>query len=407
MEKINREEARVIAKMNDLYLVINTPAGEKYDGMTLGKILDNKGVHKSGWMPLMTITRDGGWEIIDEPYSKVFPEEKRTAVDGVLGFAVGDALGVPVEFMDRDEVRKVHLTEMIGKETPRDFYSRWGDLIPSGAWSDDTSMLIAGMDSLSENKAQANYDDIMKRYLSWWHNGAYTSLDVPFGLGGCVAKAMENYLHGVPALDAGASKLEENGNGSLMRIFPFAWYCIENDLSEEDTCKYISDASRITHAHEISQMSCFIYTEFLRELMETKNPLMALEHVRSIDYLQYFERDTVLAHKQLLNPSFNKIKDDKIKASGYVVDTLESAIYSIINSHNYEESTLTAINMGYDTDTVAGVTGSLAGMLYGKEDIPQRWLDKLRKKDFLEALARKFEKALQENKVEKKNSLEK
>ena len=216
-----------------------------------------------------------------------------------------------------------------------------------------------------------------------------------------VAKALENYLHGVPALDAGADKVEENGNGSLMRIFPFALYCIENDLSEAETCKYISDASRITHAHEISRMSCFIYTEFLRNLIETKNPEMAYGITAGIRYLDYFNSDTVSAHGQLLRPSFAKITDDKIKASGYVVDTLESVIYSIIHSNSYEEAVLTAINMGYDTDTVAGITGSIAGMLYGKDDIPERWLDKLRKKDYLESLALKFEKTLQENKVEK------
>ena len=401
MEKIKKEEARIIAELKNFYIVINTPAGQEYDAMTKGKIIDEKGVHRTGWIPLLTLMRDSEWKRIDEPYRKIFSIENRTAVDGVLGFAVGDALGVPVEFMSREDVRKVNLTEMIGKETPKDFHSWWGDLIPAGAWSDDTSMLIAGMDSLSDNKAQANYDDIMKRFINWWNKGAYTSLDTPFGLGGCVAKALENYLHGVPALDAGADKVEENGNGSLMRIFPFALYCIENDLSEAETCKYISDASRITHAHEISRMSCFIYTEFLRNLIETKNPEMAYGITAGIRYLDYFNSDTVSAHGQLLRPSFAKITDDKIKASGYVVDTLESVIYSIIHSNSYEEAVLTAINMGYDTDTVAGITGSIAGMLYGKDDIPERWLDKLRKKDYLESLALKFEKTLQENKVEK------
>ena len=406
MEKIN-ENARIIAKSNDRYVVVNSDETNKIDYYTLGKIVNSKGIHETDWLPLGTIMRDSeDWELVDIPYNEVFKKSNTTAVDGLLGFAVGDALGVPVEFMDRESVRKVELKDMIGKDTGMKFRSRWGNIIPSGAWSDDTSMLIAGMDSLADNKAQANYDDIMKRYVQWWTEGKYTSLDTPFGLGGCVAKSFENYLKGTPALESGANGVRDNGNGSLMRIFPFAYYCIENDLPEEVTCDYISKASMVTHAHPISQLGCFIYTEFLRKIVETKNPKLAYEYIIGIDYLKYFDRDTVLAYKQLLNPSFSRISDESIKDSGYVVDTLESAIYSILHGQGYEDTVLTAINMGYDTDTVAGITGSIAGMLYGKEDIPQRWLDKLRKKEYLEKLGIKFEQVVESNKVEKKNNLE-
>ena len=90
MEKIKKEEARIIAELKNFYIVINTPAGQEYDAMTKGKIIDEKGVHRTGWIPLMTLMRDSEWKRIDEPYRKIFPIENRTAVDGVLGFAVGD-----------------------------------------------------------------------------------------------------------------------------------------------------------------------------------------------------------------------------------------------------------------------------------------------------------------------------
>ena len=404
MEKIN-ENARIIAKSGDIYVVVNSDETNKLEYDTLGKIINNQGIQESDWLPLGTIMRDSeDWELVDIPYNKMLKKNDTKAIDGLLGFAVGDALGVPVEFMDRESVRKVNLKDMIGKDTGINFKSRWGNIIPSGSWSDDTSMLIAGMDSLADNEAEANYDDIMRRYIQWWNEGKYTSLDTPFGLGGCVAKSFEKYFKGAPALESGANGIRDNGNGSLMRIFPFSYYCIENDLSEKETCEYISKASMITHAHPISQLGCFIYTEFLKKIVETKNPRLAYGYISSIDYLQYFDRETVLAYKQLLNPSFSRISDDSIKASGYVVDTLESAIYSVLHGNGYEDTVLTAINMGYDTDTVAGITGSIAGMLYGKEDIPQRWLDKLRKKDYLEELGAKFEQTIEDNKLEKKNN---
>ena len=382
MEKISKD-ARIIAKNEDRYVVVNSSDAKKTNIYTPAKIINSQGIHKTNWLPLGTLVRNSeDWEPTDMLFSDIFKNNNTEALDGLLGFAVGDALGVPVEFMDRKSVRKVNLREMIGNETGINFESRWGNSIPSGAWSDDTSMLIAGMDSLSDNETVVDYEDIMDRYIQWWTKGKYTSLDIPFGLGGCVAKSFENYLKGKPALESGANGIRDNGNGSLMRIFPFSYYCIVNDLSEEETCDYISKASMITHAHPISMLGCFIYTEFLRKIMETKNPLLSYRYITSIDYLNYFDRETVLAYRQLLHPSFPNISDEKIKESGYIVDTLESVIYSVLHGNNYEKTILTAINMGYDTDTVAGITGSIAGMLYGKNDIPKKWLDKLRKKEY-------------------------
>ena len=400
------ENARVIAKSNDLYVIVNNQTDKISDFFALGKVIDKTGKEYTSWIPLGTIFRDETWEEIDIPYTEFITTKKPTAVDGLLGSAIGDALGVPVEFLSRQKVRKIGLKDMLGSDTYRNFHSRWGRIIPSGAWSDDTSMLIASMDSLADNKAQANYDDLMNRYLNWWERGDYASLKTPFGLGSCVAQALNNYIRGASALESGAKGFRNNGNGSLMRIFPFSMYCIENNLSEEETCEYISNASKITHAHEISQMSCFIYTEFLRSIIETKNPEMAFMHIREIDYLKYFDREIVLAFSQLLNPAFINITDDQIKSSGYVIDTLESVIYSVLNGTNYEDTVLKAINLGYDTDTIGGITGSIAGMLYGMESIPKRWLDKVKRKDYLIQLATKFDKVLKENKVPKKTDLE-
>ena len=107
----------------------------------------------------------------------------------LVGLAVGDALGVPVEFMSRQDVRKVSLTEMMGKDTPITFESRWGDLITAGAWSDDTSMTIASMESMIYQGGDIDYDDVMTQFLNWWRHGAYCSLSFPFGLGSTVSKA--------------------------------------------------------------------------------------------------------------------------------------------------------------------------------------------------------------------------
>lgn len=333
---------------------------------------------------------------MNEKNSQHDADHIRNAVKGgLLGLAVGDALGVPVEFLDRETVRNINITEMVGVEDNLPFRSRWGQLIPAGSWSDDTSMTVAAIDAIVRDKGRINYDHIMDSFIEWWYGGKYTSLGEPFGLGGVVGKALEKYQRGVSASGCGGTGFKDNGNGSLMRILPFSLYCAANDFNEEETVEFINKASSITHAHEISRMACVIYTDFLRCLINTGDPQSAHRHICSKDYSKYFSDGSAEQFSGLLRPDFRSISADSISENnGYVVPTLESAIYSVINTDNYEDAAETAINMGYDTDTVGAVAGSLAGILYGYDNIPERWLNKLRKREELEKLADSYSDVL-------------
>ncbi|MDE6708782.1 MAG: ADP-ribosylglycohydrolase family protein [Oscillospiraceae bacterium] len=312
--------------------------------------------------------------------------------DALIGFAVGDALGVPVEFLSRQEVREIHLTDMLGNEFHLPFKSSWSKLIPSGSWSDDTSMLIAGMDSIIRNN-YINYQDIMQSFCNWWDLGYYCSLDMPFGLDGIVSEALQRFQNGCPALECGGSEFYDNGNGALMRILPFSLYAIKTNMTESNTADLIAKASSITHAHDISKMSCFIYTEFLRNIILGLEKRIAFENLLKINYNHYFSDEAIKAHEKILNPDFLAISNTEISEdNGYVVASLESVLYSILTSNNYKTAVLKAINMGYDTDTIGGITGSIAGILYGYETIPKKWLYALRKRADLEELANQFEK---------------
>lgn len=387
-EKISNQTI-IIGRNNDFYIVTNTPNTTLSDYLNYGAIVDSNGKQITGFLPIGTLLRDEpNWELMNTPYNQIIKEVKVTSEDALLGFAVGDAFGVPMEFLPRETVRKLGVTEMTGNDVFPQLNSRWGKLIPSGSWSDDTSMLISSMDSITRCNG-INYEDIMKSFMSWYNGEKYTSLDFTFGVGSTVLKALKKYIMGVPPLSCGGINIRDNGNGSLMRILPFSLYCINNRLSDREMAEVISAASGLTHAHDISKMSCYIYTQFLKSIIETKNPVLAFDKLHNIDYSQYFSAEAIQAHQQLLKGSFKFITYDKIKESGYVVDTLESVIYSILHSRDFESSILTAVNMGYDTDTVAGITGSIAGILYGKESIPNRWLEKLKKKEYLEKIDRK------------------
>ena len=399
---------RIIGKCDKYLLVSNDPQASLNGFRELAFIVDGEtGKQLTKEKPIDFIFRleeDLEWTPADEFYFDAYPDRAKNnhAEDGLIGFAVGDALGVPVEFLDRDTVRKINVQDMMGNDTNMSFDSRWGDLIPAGAWSDDTSMTYASMDSMVRKKG-IDYDDMMNAYINWWSRGAYSSLNFPFGLGGTVSDALTRYSEGTPALEAGGKGVRDNGNGALMRIFPFSLYCIEKELSEEETAKIISEGSAITHGHDISKMSCFMYTEFMRNIIDTKNPFMAMDYVQRIDYSKYFSDEAIKAHSKLLDRSFVELSEDDVKGSGYVVDSLECALYSVIKTNNYEDAVKMAINTGYDTDTIGGIAGSLAGVLYGKENIPERWLNKLLKKEELELAALKFKCFLD---VSKKNELD-
>ncbi len=407
MAKIEKfdKNSRIIASSGDYYIVTNHPTASLNDPFELGAIIDANGKYLSESLPIIYLTKDDEieWEEIEGKYEDyIKPQSTNLTKDTLIGFATGDALGVPVEFLSRKEVRKINLTEMVGCDSRLKFTSRWGSMIPSGSWSDDTSMLIAAMDTIKNDNGNIDYDHIMNSFLEWWEQGKYCSLNMPFGLGGIVNDSLTRYKQGVAPLECGGRGERDNGNGALMRILPFSLYCIETELNEKDTAALISEASSITHGHDISKMSCFIYTEFLRIITITKNPLIAYNYILNINYEEYFSREAIEAHKKILDKTVLYGTDADIsEKNGYVVASLESALFSILESDDYEEALLNSISFGYDTDTIAGITGSIAGALYGYEDIPQRWLNKLRKKDQLEQLADEYENTL--SKIEKKS----
>ena len=313
-----------------------------------------------------------------------------TVRDALLGQAVGDAFGVPLEFLSREEVRALSLKKMAGCDSEEVIASRWGPLIPKGSWSDDTSMTLASMSSFILNGGHIDWEDQMKQFSRWWNENEYCCLDYPFGLGTNISAAMLRFRMGFPALECGGTGLMDNGNGALMRILPFAMYCIMHELDTDKTAQIISNASAITHRHPISRMSCLIWTEFLRALADGSAISRAVREISSLPYGKWFPEEALKAHAIIVNGNIPNLREEAIGETGYVVDTLYSALYALLNAGSYEESILLAASLGYDTDTVCAVTGMAAGIIYGAKAIPRRWLADLRKKETLELTAAQF-----------------
>lgn len=306
--------------------------------------------------------------------------------NGIIGFAIGDALGVPVEFKSREELIQYPIVEMIGYGSHK---------VPKGCWSDDTSMTLATMESIIENKT-INTNDIADKFLNWFRNAEYTATGKVFDIGRTTLQALAKYeLKLNEASSSGENSEYSNGNGSLMRILPLAYYCFSKHLKEDEIIKIVSDVSSITHAHEVSILGCYIYVLFAMELLKGKNLKDTYKVVRKSNY-KSFSNNARDKYKRILKNDISKYELEEIKSTGYVVDTLEAVIWVLLNTKSYNEAVIGAVNLGDDTDTVGACTGGLAGIYYGVDNIKDNWKNDLLKYNYIMELCSRFDKQLNE-----------
>lgn len=307
--------------------------------------------------------------------------------DGIVGLAIGDALGVPVEFKSRQELAKNPVISMREYGT----YNQ-----PMGTWSDDTSLTLALIDSIIEQDKLV-YKDIMNRFSNWLMYNDYTASGEVFDVGNAVSRAIMNYGRGMNPLECGGVSEYENGNGSLMRILPIAYYLQkQRDNTIESRIKIVHNVSALTHRHPISLIACGIYINIALQLLTTKESLYTCieqginESFEYYDDKIYDEVDNYMRLRGLSN--FSNLSEEDIRSSGYVIDTLEAVIWCLLNTNSYKECVLKAVNLGNDTDTVGAVAGGLAGIYYGSDNIPKEWLDVLARRQYIEELCERLQK---------------
>ncbi len=266
--------------------------------------------------------------------------------DAVYGLAVGDALGSPVQFKKRDSYPWV--SEMLYC----DIFDK-----PAGTWTDDTSMTLALCDSIREN-GKIVIGDIHYKFFQWLMKGAYTQDGAAFDVGRtCVGSILRGW---------GDDDYYSNGNGSLMRIIPLAFVADADDST-------IDAVSSITHAHAISCEACRIYIHIARDLLAGKAAHSAVkDNTKTVS--ETFAPLATIANRER----------NSIRSSGFVVDTLEAALWCILTTDSFREALEKAVNLGEDTDTVGAVTGGLAGIIYGFDNIPEGWISAIRKKEMIE-----------------------
>lgn len=302
----------------------------------------------------------------------------------VYGTAVGDALGVPVEFIGRERLEKNPVTKMMGMGTH-------GQV--AGTWSDDTSLLLAIADGISDGYDLAK---IAYNFVSWYEYDFFTAHEEVFDCGITTNISIHRIKSGnYPLIECGETNAKSQGNGSLMRTL--ALLPLVHDLPIAERFRIVTEVSRLTHGHYNCQFACFFLVEYAKTLYDLRDKInhnmtqltsfiLTQDRIRAFINTNAIEEDKLTAFARLLS-TFETVTEKDISGSGYVMSTLEASIWCIINTNSYSEAVLKAVNLGDDTDTTGAVTGGLATILYGIESIPVEWTSMLANKRLLNAIS--------------------
>ncbi|PWN68682.1 ADP-ribosylglycohydrolase family protein [Chryseobacterium phosphatilyticum] len=300
---------------------------------------------------------------------------------GIFGVCIGDALGVPVEFKSRDYLKRFPVINM------QEFGSHQQ---PKGTWSDDSSLTFCLAEELTKGY---DLEKIGQSFVKWVKYGHWTAHGRLFDIGGTTRETIGRLIKGESARFSGNIFEEDNGNGSLMRILPLAFY-LKDEENPEKLYQTVKEVSTITHGHFRSVFACLIYVIFAIQLIKNKNKTEAYTSMQEIvlEYAekQWFSLSEIELFQRILKNDISNYSEDKIASGGYVLHSLEASLWCFLNSDCYSEAVLKAVNLGEDTDTTAAITGGLAGIYYGFENIPKEWIDVLVRKDDIEVLCDKL-----------------
>jgi ADP-ribosyl-[dinitrogen reductase] hydrolase len=298
----------------------------------------------------------------------------------LLGLATGDALGMPFEFLEPEMFSPVE--DMVGGG---------GLQLPAGSWTDDTSMALCLAESLIERRGFDPVDQ-MERYIRWYKEGYLTSTGWCFDMGGTVLEALlffmrthEPYCGSVDPITA--------GNGSLMRLAPVPLLYARHP---EEAIEKAVQSSRTTHGADAAVDACrYMAGLIVGALNGTSRDDLLSERFCPIPG---YWREHPLAPEidEVAAGSFKHRNPPEIMGTGYVVKSLEAALWAFYSSWSFREGALLAVNLGNDADTTAAIYGQLAGAFYGVDGIPESWLDKLARRELIESYAEELYRMAQE-----------
>lgn len=279
----------------------------------------------------------------------------------LVGLAVGDAVGTTLEFRQRGTFKPI--TDMVGGGP--------FNLSP-GQWTDDTSMALCLAHSLVQKNGFDPLDQ-MNRYCNWYQFGYMSSTGDCFDIGMTVAAALNTYLKTENPF-SGATDERSSGNGSLMRLAPIAIF-YHDDL---ELVHYAGESSRTTHG----SAQCIDACRYFAGLLVAAFTASSKDELLTTDYQPVTPKVTAIASGAYLQKSY-----EELTGSGYVIESLESALWCFHKTTNFKDAILLAANLGNDADTTAAICGQIAGAFYGFNKIPAHWIDRLHDAELISEVA--------------------
>ena len=287
----------------------------------------------------------------------------------LLGLAVGDALGTAVESKPRGSFPPV--TDMIGGGPFN---------LEAGQWTDDTSMALCLAESLTEQKG-FDPKDQMERYIRWYREGHLSSTGECFDIGNATRAALHRFEKSSETF-AGSPDPRSAGNGSIMRLAPVPLFCYPDvDMS----IRLAGESSGTTHAAPECIEACQLFALILVKALDGKSKKEILFDPENVNRIELSEK----LQKIACGDYADKLEDE-IRGTGYVVDSLEAALWCFHHTDSFQDAVLKAVNLGEDADTTAAVCGQIAGAFYGVMGISSEWLERVCMREKLEELATKL-----------------
>lgn len=303
--------------------------------------------------------------------------------NGIVGLAIGDAMGVPLKFISREKLFENPVTQMVDGGSHEQH---------CGTWSDETSTTLATMESIIKNFGISTID-IGNRLTEWMEHSKYTAGGERFDIERTTLIALSRFEKDGQPFESGSSAEDSNGNGSLMRMLPIAYYCYSSNMQQNEIFSVVKKVSSITHAHDVSILACYIYVLYAIELLAGKSKYDAYREIQRSNYSQ-FSRSSVDMYNRILKKNIAELPIEAIRSTNYVVDTLEATLWTFLNTNSFNQAVIGAVNLGECTDTVGACTGGLAGIFYGLESINPEWRIDLRKYTYIRAMCDEFDEVL-------------
>lgn len=276
----------------------------------------------------------------------------------LLGLAVGDALGTTLEFRPRPDTNLV--TDIVGGGPFN---------LERGKWTDDTSMALCVAHSLLRRRS-FSAEDQMNLFISWWKNGSFSSTGECFDIGVTTASALRRYMESGEAM-AGSSDPLSAGNGSLMRLAPIVLFYASEP---RDAIRFAGESSKTTHAAVEAIDACRLFAAMLLGALYGEDKEKILSPLYSPVNNYWASRPLTDSIIEISKGGYKNKPRSAIRSTGYVVDSLEAALWAFHNSQSFEEGAILAVNLGGDSDTIGAIYGQLAGAFYGEIAMPIHWI---------------------------------